>query len=285
MKSIRLRSPAKLNLFLQVINKRPDGYHDLKTLFERIDLCDTIALRSNRSGKIRIFCNHPQVPKGPQNLVYKVAQMLQAERKVALGVDIRIIKRIPVAAGLAGGSSNAATVLAGLNKLWKLSLTQNQLVSYGKRIGSDVPFFLYNCSWAWGTSRGDVIKRAKIGTKLWHILVTPNVKMLTRKVFGGLNLKLTNKNDNVNILAHSLVKNDLNKVGQFLRNDLESSILQLRPQLLTLKKKLGSFPVAGVCFSGSGPSVFGITKSRYQAQAIRAILRRKYKQIFVVRTF
>ena len=285
MKSIRLQSPAKLNLILEVITKRPDGYHNLKTLFERIDLSDTISLTANRSGSIRIFCQHPQVPKGPKNLVYQVAKILQKDFKVAQGVDIRIIKRIPVAAGLAGGSSNAATVLVGLNKLWGLSLSLKQLVVYGKKIGSDAPFFLYNCSWALGTGRGDRIKKIKISTKLWHILITPNVKMYTRKVFGSLNLKLTKQRGNVNILTHSLRRNDLSRVGRLLSNDLESSILQLRPQLLRIKEKLESFPVAGVSFSGSGPSVFGITKSKNQAQAIRAILRRRYKQIFVVRTF
>ena len=284
MKSIRLLSPAKLNLFLKVINKRPDGYHNLKTIFERIDLADTIQLTANRSGAIRIFCSHPEVPRGPQNLVYKAAKMLQEECDVAQGVDIRITKRIPVAAGLAGGSSNAATVLVGLNKLWGLSLNSPQLVAYAKRIGSDVPFFLSDCSWALGMGRGDEIKKINISTKLWHVLVTPNVKMYTRKVFGGLNLKLTKQIDNVNILTHSLRRNDLDQVGKLLQNDLENSILQIRPQLLKLKKKIRSLAVAGVSFSGSGPSVFGITRSKNQAQKIRSILSQKYKQVFVVST-
>ena len=284
MKSISLQSPAKLNLFLKVINKRPDGYHNLKTIFERIDLSDTIRLTVNRSGAIRIFCQHPQVPKGAKNLVYQAAQTLQKDFKVSKGVDIRITKRIPVAAGLAGGSSNAAAVLLGLNKLWGLCLSRPKLVLYGKKIGSDVPFFLYGCRWALGTERGDQIKKLNIPSKLWHILVVPNVKMYTQKVFGGLNLKLTKEIDNVNILTHSLIRNDLDRVGALLSNDLESSILKLRPQLLTLKQKLKSLPVVGVSFSGSGPSVFSITRSRQQAQKIRAILRPRYRRVFVVKT-
>lgn len=285
MKRIRLQSPAKLNLFLKVINKRPDGYHNLKTLFERINLCDTIDLQLNRSGAIRIFCPHPQVPKGPKNLVYKVAAMLRQDCQVPYGVDIRINKRIPVAAGLAGGSSNAATVLRGLNKLWNLCLSQKQLVAYGARIGSDVPFFLHNCSWAVGTGRGEHIKKLNIPSKLWHILVVPQVKMYTKEVFGRLNLKLTKQIDNVNILTRSLRKGDLNKAGTLLLNDLESSILQIRPQLLELKEKIAAFPVRGVSFSGSGPSVFGIATSQEQAQKIYSFLRSKYKQVFVVQTF
>jgi 4-diphosphocytidyl-2-C-methyl-D-erythritol kinase len=200
-------------------------------------------------------------------------------------VDIRIHKRIPVAAGLAGGSSNAATVLVGLNTIWQLGLDQKQLVSYGSKVGSDVPFFLYDCSWAVGTGRGEQIKKLNISSKLWHILVVPYVKMYTKEVFGRLNLKLTKQIDNVNILTRSLRKGDFSKVGTLLFNDLESSILQIRPQLLGLKKKLASFPVRGVSFSGSGPSVFGITTSRQQAEQVHALLRHRYKQIFVVRTF
>ena len=284
MKSIRLQSPAKLNLILKVINKRSDGYHNLKTLFERIDLCDTIDLKINQSGAIRIACRHPQVPKGPKNLVYQVAALLKKDFPVPYGVDITIIKRIPVAAGLAGGSSNAATVLMGLNKLWNLALSPKTLAIYAGRIGSDVPFFLHDCSWAVGTGRGEQIKKLNITSKLWHILVVPYVKMYTKEVFGRLNLKLTKEIDNVNILTRSLKKSDFNKVGSLLFNDLESSILQIRPQLHVLKEKLASFPVAGVSFSGSGPSVFGITKSQQQAQQIHAILRHRYKQIFVVHT-
>jgi 4-diphosphocytidyl-2-C-methyl-D-erythritol kinase len=284
MKRIRLQSPAKLNLFLKVINKRSDGYHNLKTLFERINLCDTIDLELNRSGAIRIACRHPHVPKGPKNLVYRVAALLRQDFQVPFGVNIRIQKRIPVAAGLAGGSSNAATVLCGLNKLWKLNLSQKQLLNYGARIGSDVSFFLYDCSWAIGTRRGEQIKRLNIRRKLWHVLVVPYVKMYTKEVFGRLNLKLTKQIDNVNILTRSLQKGDLSKVGRLLFNDLESSILQIRPSLFAVKDRLASFPLKGVSFSGSGPSVFGIATSQHQAQHIESLLRHRYKQIFVVRT-
>src|SRR3989338_5787466 len=140
MKTLLLRSPAKLNLFLKVNRKRPDGYHDLTTLFERIDLCDDIRLAVNTAGRIRIFCRQPQVPKDSRNLAYRAARLLKDEFSLKEGVDITITKRIPVAAGLGGGSSNAATVLLGLNKLWGLSLPLWKLSSYGKKIGSDVPF-------------------------------------------------------------------------------------------------------------------------------------------------
>ena len=284
MNSLTLRSPAKLNLYLKVVNKRPDGFHNLKTIFERIDLHDDIRLTRNSSGKISVSCNHPHVPLGPKNLVYKIARLLKTDFGIHDGVHIAIHKRIPVAAGLAGGSSNAATVLQGLNKLWNLKLSQDQLLKYARQVGSDVAFFLYDCSWALGIGRGDVIKRLKIGTKLWHVLVVPRVKMLTPKVYGALNLKLTNSSDDVNILTRYLVKNDVQKVCSLLCNDLERPIVHLKPNLLKIKKKLQAMNVAGVAFSGSGPSLFSVVESKKQAHRIKAALKRRYSQVFVVKT-
>ena len=186
MSRIVLSSPAKLNLFLKVQNKRPDGYHNIVTVFERIDLADEIDFRSTSDGNIHIVCDHPDVPVGPKNLVYKAAQLLQQELRVDQGVKIKIKKRIPVAAGLAGGSSNAATALLGLNHIWKLNLSKAKLLSYTRKIGSDVAFFLHDSSWALGTERGDRIKKLNINTKLWHILVVPCIKMYSWKVYGSL---------------------------------------------------------------------------------------------------
>ncbi|MBF0490573.1 MAG: 4-(cytidine 5'-diphospho)-2-C-methyl-D-erythritol kinase, partial [Candidatus Omnitrophica bacterium] len=129
MTSITLNSYAKLNLVLNVLGKRPDGFHQLRTIFERIDLHDTITLKK-RSFGIHISCNHPHVPLGPKNLVYKIALKLQNDFGIKEGVSMTIRKRIPVAAGLAGGSSNAATVLLGLNQLWNLNLSQKKLIEY-----------------------------------------------------------------------------------------------------------------------------------------------------------
>jgi 4-diphosphocytidyl-2-C-methyl-D-erythritol kinase len=284
MKTITLQSPAKLNLYLKVVNKRPDGFHDLVTLFERIDLADEIVLKVEPSGCIRVSCDHPHVPTGPKNLVYKVADILRKDFGITRGVHIIIRKNIPVAAGLAGGSSNAATVLQGLNKLWDLGLSRDELVQYAARIGSDVAFFLYDCSWALGTGRGERIKTLKIPSKLWHVLVVPRVKMLTKRVFGALNLKLTKSGPNVNILTRYLGKSDVRKVGSLLWNDLEQPIGYLEPKLLRVKKKLLDFKTAGVAFSGSGPSLFTVVESKKQADEIRSILKRRFSQVFVVRT-
>jgi len=287
MKSISLLSPAKLNLFLKVINKRPDGYHNLITLFERIDLCDEITVTLNPGSRIHISCDHPEVPVGTKNLVYRATRLLKEKLTIAQGVNIRIKKKIPVAAGLGGGSSNAAAVLLGLNRLWRLSLNRQELVNFGKLIGSDVPFFLYDCSWAVGTQRGDVIQNVPLKTKLWQILVVPRIKVYSREVFTRLRLppkmQLTKKMADVNMVP-ALRKNDLSYVGKLLSNDLESTVTQLHPNIIKLKNKLRSLKTLGVCLSGSGPAVFGLTDSQQHAEELRTHLAKTYKQVFAVRT-
>jgi 4-diphosphocytidyl-2-C-methyl-D-erythritol kinase len=314
MNRLVLSSPAKLNLFLKVQNKRPDGYHNIVTVFERINLADTIDFCRISDKNIHITCDHPHVPVGPKNLVYKVAQLLQQELGIDYGVKFKIKKRIPVAAGLAGGSSNAATALLGLNRIWELNLSKAKLVSYARKIGSDVPFFLHDASFGLGTQRGDCIKTLNIKTKLWHILVVPRIKMYSWKVYGGLKfplskLDLTSKkhssrmasgasqrqkqgrmnvltkiNDNANILIRNLKKDNILEVGQLLANDLESEIIRLSPGLEKLKERLKSLNAKGVMISGSGPSVFGLTMTKKEAESIKSVLSKRFAQVFVVRT-
>jgi len=284
MRRLTVLSPAKLNLVLDIMGKRPDGFHELRTIFERISLADQIILSRNKSSKITIHCAHPDVPRNTGNLAYKAAEMLSRDFSVPKGLDINIIKNIPVAAGLAGGSSNAAAVLSGLNRLWQLGLNNAQLVKYASGLGSDVTFFLYNTSYALGTGRGEQIKPLAIKTKLWHVLVTPRVKMYTKEVFARLKLNLTNKKDNVNILLPFLRNGDLMRLAGALSNDLEPAILSLRPDFYYLKRKLLDAGAVGVCFSGSGPSVYALATSQKHALSLRAKFDRRYTQVFVVST-
>lgn len=296
MKRLRLLSPAKLNLLLKVNFKRPDGYHDLTTLFERIDLCDELFFERTKDGRITIDCQHPHVPRGPGNLVYKAAALLQDKFGICQGVRINLKKNIPVAAGLGGGSGNAAATLLGLNQLWKLGLSKAQLMTLGRTMGSDVPFFIAQSSWAVGTQRGDQIQSLSLKTKLWHVLVVPRLKVHTKDVFGaflaskksttGARTKmLTKPKVNVNILIHVLRKNDVPRIGTLLSNDLETAIVKLHPQLSKLKEKIEKLDIGGVCFSGSGPSVFCVVRSQKQARAVAQSLRRMYARVFVVRTY
>lgn len=282
-KSITLQSPAKINLYLRVKNKRKDGYHNIVTIFERIDLCDELTFSENRSGKILISCNRSDVPIGAKNLVHRVIRLVKERYNINKGVNVRLKKVIPVAAGLAGGSSNAATALLALNRLWQLKLDKEAMVELAKKIGSDVAFFIHQCSWGLGTGRGDQIQPLNISKKFTHILVVPCVKLYASEVYGALKFKLTAQKDNVNILIHHLENNNYD-VSSLMLNDLESPIIKLKPGLKALKKRLNSLGTQGVMISGSGPAVFGLTKDIQQATRLKRILERRYAQVFVVKT-
>jgi 4-diphosphocytidyl-2-C-methyl-D-erythritol kinase len=306
-----LNSYAKLNLYLEVLKKRKDNYHNIKTVFERIDLCDKIVLKARLDKKIKIESRAKDIPKDNSNLAYRSAQLLQDSLKVERGVDIEIIKRIHVGSGLGGGSSNAAVVLMGLNKLWRLGLSRNRLVSLAQKIGSDVPFFIYNIPFAQGEARGDRIRILKSLKKLrlWHILVVPRIKVSTPVIYNnwdkmsvskkakwtlrhGLkkNLseveELTRPKYDVKILHLALRKRDFNLISGVLFNSLQQITARLYPELIRIKRKLEQLGLKSILMSGSGPATFGIFYSRKEAVFLCRQLKQENKswQVFVTRT-
>jgi 4-diphosphocytidyl-2-C-methyl-D-erythritol kinase len=264
-----LKSYAKVNLYLRVLNKRKDNFHNLNTVFERIDLYDKIVLRSRRDNAIRIFCKNPDVPADSSNLCFRAARSLQEKSKVNKGVDIKIIKNIPVGAGLGGGSGNAAAVLVGLNKLWKLDLSRKRLTQLGSQIGSDIAFFIYDTSFAKGFGRGEKIKplpRLK-KIRLWHILVVPKIHVSTPLIYRKWDesIGLTAPRDGVKILLPALYKHDLSRIGERLFNSLEAITIRFYPEVKKVKESLAESGLKTILMSGSGPAVFGITTSRKEA--------------------
>jgi len=291
--TLTFNSYAKLNLYLEVLHKRKDNYHNIKTIFERIDLADKIILKSRRDKKINISCNESSVPQDSANLAWRSAKLLQDSFNIDKGVDIKIIKRIPVGSGMGGGSSNAASTLVGLNKLWKLNLPQNKLAELAKKLGCDVPFFIYNTPFALGEARGDKIKplKALTNVRLWHILVVPNIEVSTASIYKrwdkySKTFKLTMPEYNVNIMNLALKKNDLLLIGDALFNSLEPVTTRLYPQINEVKEKLIQLGVKSILMSGSGPAVFGIVSSRKEALSLRRQLKSNsfFGEVFVSRT-
>ena len=290
---LTLNSYAKLNLYLEVLETRKDNYHNIKTIFERIGLCDKIILKSRRDKKINITCNVAAVPQDNSNLAWRSAKLLQDSFNIGKGVDIKIIKRIPVGSGLGGGSSNAAAVLAGLNKLWKLNVTENKLAGLAAKLSCDAPFFIYNSPFAQGEARGDKIKplKALINVRLWHILVVPKIGVSTASIYKrwdneSKTFKLTMPKYNVNILISALRKNDLSLIGDALFNSLGQVTAALYPQINAIKEKLIKLGVKAILMSGSGPAVFGIVSSRKEALSLRRQLKMNssFGEVFVSRT-
>ena len=293
VKNLILTSYAKLNLYLKILGKRPDNYHSIFTLFEKVSLSDQIRLKllPNREIRIALFDSSLPLTLGRSNLAYRAADLLQRKFLVSDGVEISINKQIPISAGLGGGSSNAATVLAGLNRLWRLNLKSDCLASLARRIGSDVPFFLHNSSFAIATSRGDQIKTLRLPVKLWHIIVVPRVKVLssliykkwdhTRKKDKGL----TNQQSIIKILTSALLKKDMLLLSKLLFNSLEEVSAAMYPVVGKLKSILSDFGLEAISMSGSGPAVFGLVSSRKEAYAIVGQLRKLGNwDVFVAKT-
>ena len=287
-------SCAKLNLYLEVLNKRKDGYHNINTIFERIGLSDKIILKPRRDNKIKIICSSPLVPKGKTNLAYRSAKLLQDSFLVKKGVNIEIKKRIPVGAGLGGGSSNAAAVLTGLNKFWGLRLGQNKLIKLAASIGSDVPFFIYDSPFALGSGRGEKIKPLKAldSVKLWHVLAVPKIEVLTPVIYKQWDSKrnllrgLTSPPRGVKILTSALKESDLSLIAKSLLNSLERVTSGLYPEVARIKERFICLGLKAVLMSGSGPAVFAIVPSRKEAVSLCRQLKEenKFWQVFASQT-
>ena len=285
MPSLKIISPAKINLFLKVLSKRPDGFHEIQTLFQRISLKDEIRLQTIRDQQIVIECNEPWVPTDRRNIIYQAIQMLRDESGIKAGVKVSLQKNIPVAAGLAGGSKNAAATLLGMNQLWKLNFSRKKLLGFARRLGSDVPFFLYDTAWGWGKGRGDEIHPIHIDSVFHYVVVVPRVPLLAKDVYQGLKTKLTKNSQDVNILPYHLRKNDLKSIRSLIINDLEPVVLRLHPPLSKLKERLKCLKAKAVMVSGSGPAVFALMESRQDAREAVKLLSRTYRQVYAVQTY
>ena len=292
-KNLILTSYAKLNLYLKILGRRSDNYHSIFTLFEKVSLSDQIRLKllPRRGIRITLFDSSLPLTLGRSNLVYQAADLLRRKFSVSEGVEISINKQIPISAGLGGGSSNAATVLTGLNRLWKLNLKSDCLASLARRIGSDVPFFLHNSSFAIATSRGDQIKTLRLRVKFWHIIVVPRVKVLSSLVYKKwddtrrMGKGSTNQQSIIKILISALLKKDMLLLSKLLFNSLEEVSAAMYPVVRKLKSILSDFGLEAISMSGSGPAVFGLVSSRKEAYAIVGQLRKLGNwDVFVAKT-
>jgi len=264
---MKILSPAKINLFLQVTGKRPDGYHELFSLMCCVSLFDTIFLRFGTE-KIEIKSSHPQIPLDETNLAHKAAALFFKTLGVKDGVTITIEKSIPVAAGLGGGSSNAASVLRGLNQHYDFPFTRDQLMSLGLSLGADVPFLLFQKP-ALASGIGEKLEAYPALLPNNVIIIHPGVKVSTTEVFQNLNLRLTKCKKK--ITKTSLKKTGYN-VSLHLCNDLETVTVSKYPEIKSVKEQLINQGALGALMSGSGPSVFGLFSDPDKAgQAVQAI--------------
>lgn len=282
-----LKSPAKLNLFLNVLRKRTDGYHNIETIFEKIALFDIITIRAQKKG-IKITTDANNLPTDKRNLVYKAVRAIFNKTKFKGGIWVNIEKNIPIAAGLGGGSSNAAMTLLGVNKFFKLGLKKIELIDLASTLGADVPFFLYDCRFAIGKGKGDEIIPLNSNIILWHNIISFDFGLSTKVVYNNLNLGLTPNLIDVKILLRFIRKNDVESLSACLYNKLEEVVLNRVRVVGTVKKVLLKEGSYAALLSGSGPTVFGITKTREEAIWVKKRVQKRLEKgckTFVVSTF
>jgi 4-diphosphocytidyl-2-C-methyl-D-erythritol kinase len=286
MRSYSLIAPAKINLYLEILGDRPDGYHELVMLLQSIELADQIDLRAIGTDTIIIHCDHPQVPIDNSNLAYRAVELMAQEFPSVFakfgGIEITIKKQIPVAAGLAGGSTDAAAVLIGVDMMWQLGLTQPELQDLAAQLGSDVPFCLAGGT-ALATGRGEQLNSLAALDSLYVVLAKDRNLMIStawaykayRAEFGHTYVSDTESLESRANRVHSgpmvnaILHKDGAQIGQLLHNDLEKVVLPTTHQVARLREAFHNSGALGTMMSGSGPTVFALAESPEQAQEIQ----------------
>jgi 4-diphosphocytidyl-2-C-methyl-D-erythritol kinase len=290
MRSYSLIAPAKINLYLEILGDRPDGYHELAMILQSIDLADQIDLRPISTDTIRIHCDHPQVPQDNSNLAYRAVELMAQQFPDVFarlgGVEITIKKHIPVAAGLAGGSTDAAAVLVGIDMMWQLGLTQPELQDLAAKLGSDVPFCLAGGT-ALATGRGEQLSPLPSLDSLYVVLAKDRTLMIStpwayqayRAEFGHSYVRDSESLESRSARVHSgpmvqaIYNRDGSQIGQLLHNDLEKIVLPTTPPVSQLREAFESCGALGTMMSGSGPTVFALADSEAHAQEIQRQVR------------
>ncbi|MFB6469322.1 4-(cytidine 5'-diphospho)-2-C-methyl-D-erythritol kinase [Cytobacillus sp. Hz8] len=276
-----VKAPAKINLSLDVLYKRSDGYHEVEMIMTTIDLADRLEFSLLPHKEIKIVSHNRFVPDDQRNLAYQAAKLLQDRFQIDAGVKISIEKNIPVAAGLAGGSSDAAATLRGLNKLWGLGLSMETLAELGAEIGSDVPFCVYGGT-ALSKGRGEKITHLPAPPTCWVILAKPFIGVSTADVYRRLNLEHI-AHPNTQSMIQALEEGSFFGVCDYVANVLEDVTLNLYPEVALIKDQMKRFGADAVLMSGSGPTVFGLVQHDSRMQRIYNGLRGFCDQVFAVR--
>ena len=269
--TVRVPAPAKVNLFLEVLGTRADGYHEIATLMVAIDLADELEFAPAARGELSLTCDDPGLPTGPDNLVLKAASRLRDETGCTAGAAIRLTKRVPWAAGLGGGSSDAAAALVGLNELWKLGLSPAGLARIGAGIGSDVPFFL-NGPAAWCTGRGELVSPVAVGRPFDLVLVKPPEGISTADVYRRVRIPASP--DDGAAARAALAAGDVEALGRALHNRLQEPAFELSPAVADWHRRVASTGPAGCLMTGSGSCLFALCRSPAEARRVHDDLSR-----------
>ncbi len=283
MDEVVIDAYGKINLALDVLYPRNDGYHEIDTIMQQIALKDTITLKNIEGYRPIIECDNKDVPLDETNLAYKAWEKLVEKTNVRRGIHITIEKNIPVAAGLAGGSTNAAAVLKGLNILWNLNLSEKSLMEIGLEIGADVPFCILGGT-AHARGIGEKLKKIKSFSNKLILLANIGEQVSTAYVYKNLDLKNRDKRIDVGKIVEYIEEDDLKKVAENMANIMESVVIRDYPIIADVKKAMIEHGALGSLMSGSGPTVFGIFADEEKLLRCKEFLERKVEKVFITKT-
>ena len=279
MRKLFLQTAAKVNLYLNVLGKRDDGYHEIESIMQSVTLYDKLILRKLKGG-INVWCDDPDVPSGKENLCYRAAELFLKRLKIKQGVEIEIHKVIPTRAGLGGGSADAAATLQGMSRLFGVDVPYQELLKWAEELGSDVPFCLKG-----GTSlvrgKGENILSLPPIKKGWFVLVNPKIPISTSWIYKKIRVGLTKKRLNVNLLTEFLKRQDLCGINAFLYNKLEEVAFEEFPLMRKIKEDMLKLGAYGALMTGSGSTIFGVTEKREEAENILNKLQKRGKVYLV----
>ena len=269
MKKVEMSCPAKVNLLLKILGKRQDGFHELLTFMQAIDLTDSLEVW-RKSGSLEFQCDDSSIPKDKSNLVVRAAQLFLKKTNNKESVGLKLVKRIPVAAGLGGGSSDAATTLLAMNKLFDHPLEQETLSGMAAQLGSDVPFFLTGGA-AVCRGRGEIIAPYRHQENPYFILINPGIPLSTKEVYEHFHGEYADRDEAETLLAkiiEGFTKRDIALSSKAFSNDLEKPAFERMPLLKGLKESLLQSGGLGAMLSGSGPTVFAVAPDKLAAEQV-----------------
>ena len=284
MRELKLKAKAKINLGLDVVRKREDGYHEVRMIMQMINLYDKITLRKKTEPGITVTANLSYLPVNEDNLVYRAAKLLMDEFQVDGGLEIELQKYIPVAAGMAGGSTDAAAVMVGVNRIFQLGLNKKQLMERGVKIGADVPFCIMRGT-ALAEGIGEELTPLPAMPHCSLVIAKPKIHVSTKFVYGNLKVRELTEHPDIDGQVQALRENNLEQLVARMGNVLETVTIPAYPVIDEIKHTMMKYGAMGAMMSGSGPTVFGIFEKEDKAQEVCRLLKKDKaaKQVYLVR--
>ena len=276
---MKLKAYAKINLSLDITGKRENGYHDIESIMQSVSLYDVVSIEKNHSGKITVKSDNKDIPEGEENIAYKAARQMIEDFDLNCGFDIFIEKHIPVAGGMAGGSTNAAAVIRGINEICSLNLTNEEMMKTGVKIGADVPFCIQQSA-ALCEGIGEVITPLKgLSKDLWILLVNPNIKVSTKLIYEKIDEKVSYNTVDNKSLINALGNGDVDSAKNYMKNVMQVVSETECEEISTVIKEIKSLGAIHSMMSGSGATCFGIFKEKPDLEKSKKVFKDYFVEI------